>query len=150
MKKQKKKDKKPSGTGFLIQKVHYEYNDEYYYRTEEDSGIPIKFFLNKEAALNCLNEEITKHVSDWNYDHLSNFEGCYEALDESIRNLYEEIKQTSPERVAAFSDSSDFIQSMQGWNSSTTLSSFTNEEILQLLDELEIKLFYIQEVDIYE
>lgn len=146
----KQKEKKSSGTGFLIQKIHYEYNDEYYYRLEEDSGIPIKFFLNEEAALNCFNEEIIKHVSNWSYDNLNTFEGCYETLDEVLRNLYEEIKQTSPKRVATFPDSDTFIQSMQGWSPSTTLTFFTNEEIIYLLDELKIKLFYIQEVDIYE
>jgi hypothetical protein len=35
---------------FVITKQGWEYNDEYYYQTEEDGGPPVKVYLNKAKA----------------------------------------------------------------------------------------------------
>jgi len=69
--------------GFVVMRVGWEYNDEYYHRPDSEGGKPVKVFNTQAEAqayrnqLNnvevCANEKQEYHMTDRNDNNITNF-----------------------------------------------------------------------------
>lgn len=79
-------------TGFVIQEIGYEYNDEYYYKGESGGGIPKKIILNEAVAkLELLRLEIER----WRAEDIGYYGGSVGELSNNEEEFEEALKEAN-------------------------------------------------------
>ena len=82
----KREKAKLLGKAWVIQKIGWEYNDEYYYRGESQGGKAIKVYFDKQQAVtdcDLMNKEQVKHFGKY---------GLTDSEDNIITDYFEVVE----------------------------------------------------------
>jgi len=119
-------------TGYVVQKIGYEYNDEIYHTSEYDGfSKSVEVFLDENKA----NEQAKqRNIAEFRGNDIGHY--CY-GLDEIINE----------------EDLADFIQEgvLEGESWDCSVSQYaTDEQIERLMSKIDLKFYRVEEVPIYD
>ena len=119
-------------TGYVVQKIGYEYNDEIYHTSEYDGfSKSIEVFLDRAKANEQANQ---RNIAEFRGNDIGHY--CY-GLDEIINE----------------EDLADFIQEgvLEGESWDCSVSQYaTDEQIERLMSKVDLKFYRVEEVPIYD